>query len=101
MEVKEGEGRQAILLAFPPSIRWLPSGSRRAEGAPVDQRGAQMDRDVHAHTLTLTHMHTHTQSLTCHMLSHLHRHQAACNPRALRGIRTYTHTDTVCTHKQT
>lgn len=34
-------------------------------------------------TETHTCKHTLTQWLTCHMLSHLHRHQAACNPRAL------------------
>lgn len=34
-------------------------------------------------TETHTCKHTLPQSLTCHMLSHLHRHQAACNPRAL------------------
>lgn len=81
----------------------LASASQRAtesRGRP-GQSGvgvcAQMDRDAHTNT------HTLAQSLTCHMLSHLHCHQAACNPRALgeggggdtqTQSNNYTHTHT-------
>lgn len=45
VEVREAEGRQAGLavLSHFPLPCWLPSGPQRAEGDPVDQRGAQMD----------------------------------------------------------
>lgn len=92
VEVKETEGRQASLLCFS-----HPAGSpvgHREQREPRLIRGEPRWTEMHTHKHSHTHtlIHTLTQSLTCHMLSHLYHHQAAYNPRALRGKYTGTNT---------
>lgn len=86
----EGVWRQSGLaaLCFP-----HPAGSPVGRGEQREPRWTEMHTHKHSHTHAL--IRTRTQSLTCHMLSHLHHHQAAYNPRALWGIYTHTSTPTL------